>query len=73
VVAVAPRDVEAVLDPRDAGVVGVLEALLQLGDPLVRRDERDRLGVNRPGDAVVAPARVGFISRRVSSTRNTPA
>ena len=58
VVAVAPGHVVPVLEPRHARVVGVLERLLDLGNPRIRRHEDDRLLLDLPVDAVGAPARV---------------
>ena len=58
VVAVAPRDEVAILEPGDARVVRVEELLLDLSGPGVGGHERDRLVVDLPVDAVRAPSRV---------------
>ena len=58
VVAVAPADVVAVLEPGDAGVVGVHEALLDLRHARVHGLEDDGCRVDPPGHAIVAEAGV---------------
>src|SRR5450759_2850652 len=66
VVPVAPRDVVAVLDPDDTRVIGVLELLLDFGDPPVGGDPLDGLDFDVPTDAIEASARVQVhLSRRV--------
>ena len=58
VVAVAPGHVVAILEPRHARVVGVLERALDLGTRASVGGEVDRLLVDLPVDPVGAPARV---------------